>query len=500
MNDMEDEIDADEAEESTIEGGFDDEGFDEDDESVSDDSEPSGDPGQGRWREKFVEICLRLFNNDETLVNLDDASNEGLAVFRRRKWSDTDLILLGRALQCNTFLSSLRIETNICLRDKTVSLSGFDALRQGIAKSQLRKLALKDLCYEMREIVLQGVEKSSTLQCLKFSKMKMDIPDMLTRVVEAPTLIHLVLSRIDNFTHHDLQAMSLCLSNNHLLSLSLVDNDITDYGVTTFCEHWSDDSPLKELILNHNSIGWRGAQTLMKAVARHSAMEMLLLNENRASEYQFLQVVGEFLPRCGLQHLEIAKCVNFKTVSTPQARGQACQALADGLRSNTSLRVLSVGGNNLGDSGVQMLMQAVAVHPNLQSLSLVRDRSVGLSGLRQLGVELRQVRLREIKLDGLFSRMRCPKNRKHAQDAGFTLLEAVKNNAHLQSFVFDGLDCEWMDPIQFYVSLNIIYRPLLRSAAVTSSLWPHVLSFYDRHNKISHIYLSLREQPWLASG
>ncbi len=69
-----------------------------------------------------------------------------------------------------------------------------------------------------------------------------------------------------------------------------------------------------------------------------------------------------------------------------------------GLRNNTSLLSFAVGSNRLGPIGVQRLIQAVAIHPTLQTLALQMDESVGYAGLELLGLELRHVKLKKLYL------------------------------------------------------------------------------------------------------
>jgi hypothetical protein len=340
----------------------------------------------GEWRDLFVQICLRLSRNDTTLVDLDDWRKEGINS-RRWIWMDSDLVLLGRSLQGNTHLRSLSIQPNLCPCCETGSWNSACDIQRGIRDSRLETIELrKDMCIDLQEAIYIGVSMSSTLRSVKVASIRdLDVSCMVRQLLtdqgglyQPCRLTRFSLCHVQ-VSPPNLQALSICLGQNtSLVSLHLQDNGITDEGVINLCQFWTDDSPLQELNLRNNLIGASGVQTLMNTVAGHGAMQTLVLSKNCQSGYQILKAIGEALPLCHLQHLEIDACVrNSNFVDTPKvARDEACQVLAQGLRGNSSLKSFRVGNNHLGDTGAEMLTQAFAVHPTLQKLVMDAGRLI----------------------------------------------------------------------------------------------------------------------------
>ena len=155
-----------------------------------------------------------------------------------------------------------------------------------------------------------------------------------------------------------------------------------------------------------------------------------------------------------------------------------------------------MGANNLGATGAKLLMQAVAVHPKLQSLVLAFDASIGWQGLINIGKELPNTKLKQLGLDGILHAGLDPPS-KLARKARAALIKGVQQSVTLTEFSFYGLDETTMEPIRCYLELNEMCRPLLRSDTVTPAMWPHILECFYRKYKISHLFFVLREQPWL---
>jgi Leucine-rich repeat (LRR) protein len=286
---------------------------------------------------------------------------------------------------------------------------------------------------------------------------------------------------------------------SNLLSLNLSENDITDIGVNCICEHWKADSPLQELTLKSNKIGSNGALLLIRETTRHFAFCKLDISGNRTIGHRGLELIGQELPAIRFGALIINEVAAPITNSDAEAIQDAVgRALADGLRGNLSLVRLDIGSNRLGANGAHMLMQAVSVHPSLESLSLAHDRTIGLCGLKLIGMELPHTKLKKIDLDNCAWRYHWMQS-SAATSAGQALLNGVWLNTTLTTFSFEGLPPMWNDPIQFFVQLNATCRPLLRSDAVVPAVWPYILEQFQRDAKLSQMYWSLRDQPWLVT-
>jgi hypothetical protein len=173
----------------------------------------------------------------------------------------------------------------------------------------------------------------------------------------------------------------------------------------------------------------------MQEAARHSVFRKLNLSRNHTIGQRGLELIGQELPAIGFNTLILRKCcIELATSTTLEAVQDAvCRALADGLRGNSTLVRLDISFNPLGAKGAQMLMQAAAVHPSLESLSLAGDSTVGLSGIKLIGIELPHTKLKEISLDNCVPR-RHWKESPAAMTAGQALLDGVRLNETLTSF------------------------------------------------------------------
>jgi hypothetical protein len=287
-----------------------------------------------------------------------------------------------------------------------------------------------------------------------------------------------------------------------LLDLDLSCNLISDVGVALFCQHWNDEAPLQELDMATNHITAVGATQLLQASARHAAFFRLDISGNVEIGHGGLEQIGQELPNIGLTHLVMQQCVKplaWPSDSYEQAVvDAACRSLSDGLRHNTSLVKLEIGGNSLGARGAQMLMQAIAGHPTLELLSLASDKSIGFLGMKLIGMELAHTKLKEIVLNDLIPDAWPNPQTPAAIAAGQALLDG--QNETLSSFDLTELPAIWNAPIQFYVRWNAICRPLLRSEVAVPALWPYVLECFQDENNFSETFMILREQPWLVAA
>jgi hypothetical protein len=493
-------------------------GDDEDDFSDNDVA-PAVLQARAKRRESFIQACLRVANNDATLVNLDDW-HDAIAV-ASLIFNSAMLRLMGHCLTNNTHLQSLTITTNVCTCNNNnvdmvvSSQESANAIGHGIAHSQLRELTLDGLCGRcpLHTSIFDGVANSPSLQQLEWrchsGKEYMNVPSIAPFLFGVPDnavspspcqLTQLTLTSFD-FHDRDMQNLSMALADNrHLLSLNLQNNVITDEGIRLFCEHWSADSPLQELNLTRNDIGLEGAVLLLQETARHPAMRKLVLDCNNLDGHIGMERIGRFLPHVhNLQHLSFQTCcLLFSRVGTDE-RDAAVRVLADGLRQNRSLLELHVGNNHLSARGVELLMQAVVAHrPHLETLSLENDLSFKLAGVKHIAKYLPDTRLKRLYLDGTLRDWREPDPPNLVWEAEQAMYQGVQNSPELTEFRMIDLSQEWLIPILFYVEWNKTCRPLMTSQVITPAVWPHVMVNFQRRNRIGFIYFSLREQPWLV--
>jgi hypothetical protein len=462
------------------------------DDPFFDDDDEEEDP-----RKHFYKTCLRMARNDPTLV---EATGWLMGMGEdRQEWFDVDLFLLGHALTGNTHVRKLQIEsTNFY--DGMPPQGGVPVLCQGIHQCpQLIELVVIGMSNEVHQCLFLEVGMLPNIQQLTIYKT----PVLINCLTDASRfLTHLSLIKC-YMTDTDMLTLSTWVSSSPSLSvLSLSSNGMTDIGTTNFCQNWKDDSLLQKLQLCWNDIGADGALTLLQATRRHTAFCNLDLSCNKNIGHAGLALIGRELPTIGFTHLALQQCVKALSETNNSyekvAVNAACRSLSDGLRGNASLVALLLGANSIDASGAQMLMQAVSVHPLLETLSLADNKVIGFSGMKLIGMELANTKLKEIELDGVILNYWPEPQTQAALVAGQALLDGVRRSSTLTKFSLPVLPEMWNDPIQCWVNLNATCRPLLRDGDIVPAIWPNILAHFHRRDKVSHVYFSLREQPWLV--
>lgn len=470
-------------------------------------------------RTRFQEMCRRIARNDETLVQIDEWYCD--VVDELFDWSDSDLITLGNSLaNGNTHFAALRLA--FASRDRNcTSWQAGSAMARGISQSKLRSVEFLHPSALLQQSVFHGAAASSTITTIGFMDAKLNmrqIATLLRNVADAPmNPLYLSVTPKCRITHlslgfsqlHDMDMLilAIALSNsNSMESLLLEHNCITDIGVLYLCQHWHPNLPLREVKLSWNKLSGTGAVALLHTSVQYPTLQCLQLGGNDKMDFQGLQLIGEQLPHLtALTQLEIYNCVSpsFQpALCRADAQQAATRALAQGLQCNRTLDALLLGGNFLGPRGAQQIMQAVAVHPCLTKLSFRGDESIGYVGLQHIAGELGSTKLTALQLDETVpdSTPRNKKNLQLAKQAGRMLLEGVRQNTTLTLFTFQDLDPKWKNPIQCLVDINKFCRPLLGSNFISPSVWPNIIARLHRHQKHSHVFFCLREQPWLVRG
>ncbi|XP_077889413.1 NACHT, LRR and PYD domains-containing protein 4 [Ictidomys tridecemlineatus] len=162
----------------------------------------------------------------------------------------------------------------------------------------------------------------------------------------------------------DCKALASMLEINRKLTLlDLSDNKLAE-GVPTLCAAlYHPYCTLKTLVMAGCQICEHFCPHFSEVLLRNTNLSHLDLSSNPLMDKGVAQLCEALRqPTCRLQTLCLKQCK-----ITPRG----CQDLAFVLASNLNLRILKIGGNNIGDAGVGPLIKAL-LHPNcgLQELSL----------------------------------------------------------------------------------------------------------------------------------
>ncbi|EDL23208.1 NACHT, LRR and PYD containing protein 9b, partial [Mus musculus] len=146
------------------------------------------------------------------------------------------------------------------------------------------------------------------------------------------------------------------LINSKVKHLSLVENPLKNKGVMSLCEMLKDPScVLQSLMLSYCCLTFIACGHLYEALLSNKHLSLLDLGSN------FLEDTGVNLlcealkdPNCTLKELWLPGC--FLT-------SQCCEEISAVLICNRNLKTLKLGNNNIQDTGVRQLCEALS-HPN----------------------------------------------------------------------------------------------------------------------------------------
>lgn len=258
------------------------------------------------------------------------------------------------------------------------------------------------------------------------------------------------------------------------------------------------------LILRENGIGPNGAQAILRGIASHPNFSNLGLSKNREIGYEGFKLIGQELGRAGLDDLNLESCVDLEVAASqpPESRLEACEALANGLRENPSVKEIMLGNNGIDATGARTLVRGIAHHRSLTKLALAQNKSIGHEGLKWIGQELPSLRLEELDLTDCTLGASNPKllDTKSANEAGQALVEGLKRNVHLRQLALGDMDLsvKWKTELEFYLDLNRCGRYIMQEENVPLTLWCEVFDYLE--DDVSQMYYFLKEQPWLVEA
>jgi hypothetical protein len=304
---------------------------------------------------------------------------------------------------------------------------------------------------------------------------------------------------------HELQFIGKGLSHARLTELRLYFDSslepmmLRDELLLAFVNGLRLTHTLRKLTMDNFKLTREQTRVLFTALSDHPTLEVLDVDGKDTLGYQGLEIVGNLVASSRLLLISFtsnkAQCDTAIT-SPIAARNQACQVIANGLRSNSTIQRLRLGYNvDMDWDRSQLLLTASANHPSLLELSIDLNFGLGKDEIIALAQHIPNLRLNDLCVnDHHFVRTRIPS--KETEEAGLVLAESIKNNFYL---------CELEIPAvylnrqaKFFLELNIFGRlQLLVRPGLAPELCCYVLSKLTA--KSSHIFYFLKEQPWLMT-
>jgi Ran GTPase-activating protein (RanGAP) involved in mRNA processing and transport len=278
-------------------------------------------------------------------------------------------------------------------------------------------------------------------------------------LMSATKLKHLRIQ--DHLDTRQIEALSKGLKVN--TSVEILDLSRSRFdSFTILANGLKENACLKELKLRSLGLSDDHVGEILTALKNHPTLESLDLSFNHCRHVGNL---AEFLDeRKSIRELSLGY-QNLWQAPKFDVRG-----LAQALRTNTTLKILSLSRNKLTDVDARLLAEGLHDNSTLESLD-VRENNLSDDGIVALA------NAAEESGTGL-RRLSVIKNPFRMKGA-LALLNAVRNNlnlAHLEIAQNESLSKE----IRYFAALNKGGRKLLREAP-TLSLWPLAL---DRVNKM----------------
>lgn len=204
--------------------------------------------------------------------------------------------------------------------------------------------------------------------------------DVAMALPQLGSLTSLVLSH-NTIRDSGASALADTLCNHDTLdSLDLSYNYVSDSGAARLADSLPYTTTLECLVLGANRIGDTGAGALARKLMQNSSVEYLILAHNRITDAGARSLADALSHRLSAQKLYLYL---FRT-----------QVLFDSfaftrLQPNTSLKTLSLIGNQLTDVGAQAFGESLEYNSTLESLFLSRNK-IGDAGANALANGLKR--------------------------------------------------------------------------------------------------------------
>ncbi|CAF3338678.1 unnamed protein product [Rotaria socialis] len=224
-----------------------------------------------------------------------------------------------------------------------------------------RMTPLNEYQLEIRKLQEEGRSQKDEITTLKQNVKQHDTQILLMAKEKSDTPNTLI--------HQDGRIEALMESIDFYSDVDLSRKKIGDQDMEFLCKKVIVDSRCGKLRLEHNEISGNGATTLADILYTNTSLVELNLSSNQISD-------------TGARALARALSINNETMEwleldSNNITDDGADYLADMLKTNTTIEILNLGSNAIGDRGVRQLISAITSHNNtLQCLNLTSNKLI----------------------------------------------------------------------------------------------------------------------------
>ncbi|XP_017402105.1 NACHT, LRR and PYD domains-containing protein 11 isoform X1 [Cebus imitator] len=205
------------------------------------------------------------------------------------------------------------------------------------------------------EDLLSAVAFNRSLTCLSLNCMSISLNmfSLLHEILIEPTcqITHLSLMKCDLRACDCREIALLITSSCNLRKLTLSSNPLHDDGVNVLCEALvHPDCTLRSLVLVFCCLTASCCNFLGKALLLSPSLKELDLSVNHLKNYGALILIFPLVFSCHLEELQLFGC--FLTT-------EICEYIALVIVANGNLKSLELGSNHIGDTGMQLICDAL---------------------------------------------------------------------------------------------------------------------------------------------
>jgi hypothetical protein len=265
-----------------------------------------------------------------------------------------------------------------------------------------------------------------------------------------------------NWTANNVESLSKGVhQNQHLQTLDFRWSSFEGLAVQTLAKGLRQNSKIRDLHFSGCGLEDEHVTTLVSALRYHPTLECLDLNGNKCKSLPIPPKSSSL------------KCLDLRSQKIPRTGRLDVTALADALRSNTSLKCVKLSENNLTDDDAEKLAFALSENTSLEELYLARNKITD-QGIIKLAEQFpKQKCLRKLSLWG----------NPFGEAGAKALLEGLQHNVELEDLeLFQKFSVSSM--IMHNLLTNRAGKKILQSEPndIPLALWPLVL---ERVNNIS---------------